>query len=142
MIDEYIKKYKIKKKRIPQVKELYNITKDPRLSTFIINSTKREPELVDFLLKNYKKRSKKSKFKDPGAIIYTMFKTLKIDYVSHKMKHGSEVSKEQLDFFINSGAAKMLTLTNAVGDRLIFEVVKNDKGAVKIIYKDTIPEYK
>jgi hypothetical protein len=142
MIDDYIKKYKIKKKRVPQVKKLFKITQDPRLSTFIVNSTKNDPEIVDYLIDNYIARSKKSKFKNPGAIIYTMFETIQIDYISHKKKTGTEISKELFEFYINSGATKIITLINQVGEQLIFEVVKDHKGTVSFIYKNTIKEYK
>jgi hypothetical protein len=142
MIDDYIKKYKIRKKRVPQVKKLYEITQDPRLSTFIVNSTKNDPEIVDYLIDNYTARSKKSKFRNPGAIIYTMFETILIDYVSHKQKTGTEIPKDRFDYFINSGAAKIVTLINQVGEQLVFEVVKNDRGETKLFYKDTIKEYK
>jgi len=142
MIDEAIKKYKIPKKRIPQVKELYNITGDSRLSTYIVKSTKHEPELVDFLIETYKERSRKSKFRNPCAIINTMFKTLKVDFVIHKKQRGTELPQEQFEYFMKSGAVKIITLTNAIGDNLIFEVVKDTHGNVTIIYKDTIPPYK
>lgn len=139
MIEESIKKYKIKKKRIPQVMALFEITKDPRLSTFIVNSTKSEPELVNYLLDSYKTRSQQSKFKDPGAIIYTMFQTLKMDYISHKKERGQEITKEELNQFINQGAV-IVTLQNRTGETLVIEVVKDDRGT-KFIYKDTIPPY-
>ncbi|MDD3150799.1 MAG: hypothetical protein PHV68_08180 [Candidatus Gastranaerophilales bacterium] len=139
MIEEYIKKYKIKKKRIPQVKELFRITKDPRLSTFIVNSTKSEPELIDFLLNNYKNASTRSKFKDPGAIIYTMFQTIKIDYISHKREKGHRITKQELDYFIEHGT-KIITLLNSVGETLVIEVVKDDRGTF-FVYQDTVPPY-
>lgn len=136
MIKNYIKKYKIKKTRIPQVKELFEITKDPRLSTFIINSTKGEPELVDYLISSYKERSKNYKVKEPAAFMHNLFQTLKIDYISQKKISGREISKEQIDHFINM-SAKIITLINSTGDKIVIEVIKDDKGT-KFIYKDTI----
>ncbi len=136
MIENYIKKYKIKKTRIEQVKTLFEITNDPRLSTFIVNSTKTEPELVDYLISSYKERAKNYKVKEPAAFMHSLFQTLKIDYISSKKLRGKEITKEQMDYFINM-SAKIITLTNSTGDKIIIEVLKDDRG-VKFIYKDTV----